>query len=309
MDEGQREAPDSPGFDGDARGVTIGEASRVLGVPMPTLRSWELRYGMPGISRARGRHRRYLPAEIHAIRLMRDEIARGQPAGVAAATVREVLGIGGRAGELIALLLADSKRLDPAGVRSRLDEAAEALGLSGCVDDVLLPAMRQVGVWWEMGHCDIAQERMTTEAVRAWLDRRSAFAPAPSRSRPILLACGPRDLHTIGLESMALLLRYEGWPCRVLGAHVPTVSVVAAAKATDAAAVVIVSHLATGRRKAVESIEAVDAEGVTVFYAGNSFAVARSRSSIPGIYLGTRIEDARAVVVETLTRPRSPAAR
>src|ERR1700712_2189268 len=130
MDAGHREAPDTSGFIDDVRGVTISEASRVLGVPMPTLRSWELRYGMPGISHVRGRHRRYLPAEIHAIRLMRDEVARGPPAGEAAATVRQVLGIGGRAGELIAQLLADSERLDPAGVRASLDQAADALGLS-----------------------------------------------------------------------------------------------------------------------------------------------------------------------------------
>ena len=285
----------------DGRGVTISEASRVLGVPMPTLRSWELRYGMPGISHVRGRHRRYLPAEIHALRLMRDEVARGRPAGDAAATVRDVLGIGGRAGELIALLLADCERLDPAGVRSRLDEAAEALGLCGCVDDVLLPSMRQVGIWWEVGHCDVAQERMTTEAVRAWLDRRSAFAPAPTHRRPILLACGPRDLHTVGLESMAMVLRYEGWPCRVLGAHTSTVTVVTAAKATDAAAVVLVSHLATGRRQAVASIEALHQSGIKVFFAGNSFAVARNRAQLPGVYLGTRIEDARAAVLAALT--------
>jgi DNA-binding transcriptional MerR regulator len=151
----------------DARGVTISEVSRALGVPMPTLRSWELRYGMPRISQVRGRHRRYLSADLHAIRLMRDEIARGRPAGEAAATVRDVLAIDGRAGQLVAQLLADSERLDSAGIRSTLDQAADALGMGGCVDDVLLPAMRQVGIWWEVGHCDVAQEQLTTESVRA----------------------------------------------------------------------------------------------------------------------------------------------
>src|ERR1700712_4913860 len=90
----------------DARGVPIGRVSSVLGVPMPTLRSWELRYAMPTIRNQGGRHRRYRPAEVHAIRLMRDEIALGQPAGLAAATVRRVLGIGGPAGVLIHRFLA-----------------------------------------------------------------------------------------------------------------------------------------------------------------------------------------------------------
>ena len=47
---------------------------------------------------------------------------------------------------------------------------------------------------------------------------KSVFAPAPTRSRPILLACGPHDWHTIGTECLAMLLRYQGWPCRLLGA-------------------------------------------------------------------------------------------
>jgi methylmalonyl-CoA mutase cobalamin-binding subunit len=198
-------------------------------------------------------------------------------------------------------LLGDAERLDAAAVRSRLDEAAATLGLAGCVDDVLLPAMRQVGVWWAVGHCDVAQERMATEAVRAWMDRRVAFAPAPSHPRPVILACGPSDLHTIGLESMAVLLRYAGWPVRVLGARTSTITVATAAQATGAAAVVVVSHLATGRSRAVESIRAIDQLDIPVFYAGNAFSAPRTRRGVPGSYLGVRIQDACAQVVDALT--------
>ena len=284
----------------DERGVTIADVSRILGVPMPTLRSWERRYGLPTMSRDSGRHRRYLPAEVHAIRLMRDSIARGQVASDAARTVRRLLDIEGPTGELIHRMLDDAERLDAPAIRTGLDKAAEMLGLAGAVDEVLLPVMRQIGIWWEVGHCDVAQERMATESVRAWLDKRSAFAPPPTRGRPIVLACGPRDLHTIGLEAMALLLRFEGWPCRVLGARTQTATVVTAARATDAAAVVIVSQLATGRRTAVESIEAVDQIGVPVFYAGNAFTVVRSRAHLPGNYLGTAVGDACRLVADTL---------
>lgn len=285
----------------DVRGLPIGNVSSLLGVPPPTLRSWELRYGMPAISREHGRHRRYLPAEVHAIRLMRDEIARGQPARRAAATVRAVLGIGGPAGVFIHELLAGSERLDTEGMRITLGQAAAALGLADCVDEVLLPAMRQVGIWWQVGHCDIAQERISTEAVRGWLDRRMACAPLPIRQRPILLACGPNDWHTIGLESLAMLLLYQGWPCHLLGARVPSLAVAAAAEAADAVAVVVVSQLATGRRAAVESLQAARRVGLPVFYAGHSFGAGRSRVGAPGDYLGSRIQDAAAQIITALT--------
>ena len=73
-----------------AHGVPISEASRVLGVPMPTLRSWERRYGVPAPRFPAGRHRRYSPADLHLLRLMRDEVARGHRPSLAADTVRRL---------------------------------------------------------------------------------------------------------------------------------------------------------------------------------------------------------------------------
>ena len=200
----------------------------------------------------------------------------------AAESVRRLLGGQGPAQDLIHQILGAAERLDAASIRARLDEAAATLGLAACIDDVLLPAMRQIGVWWAVGHCDVVQERMATEAVRAWLDRRSAFAPPPTRPRPILLACGPSDLHTIGLESTAVLLRYQGWPCRVLGARTPTTTIATAARATAVAGVVVVSHLATGRLRAVESIRAINDLEIEVFYAGNAFATSAQPAGGPG---------------------------
>jgi DNA-binding transcriptional MerR regulator/methylmalonyl-CoA mutase cobalamin-binding subunit len=288
------------------RGVPIKDVAQILGVPMPTLRSWELRYGIPTLSRGRGQHRRYLPDEVNVLRLMRDEIARGQPAGVAAESVRRLLSVQGPAQDLILQILRAAERLDAASIRARLDDAVDTLGLAATIDDVLLPAMRQIGVWWAIGHCDVVQERMATEAVRAWLDRRSAFAPPPTRPRPILLACGPSDLHTVGLESTAVLLRYQGWPCRVLGARTSTVTLATAAQAAAAAGVVVVSHLATGRTRAVEAIRAVSDLGIDVFYAGNAFFTPRSRRGVPGRYLGVGIEDACAKLTHALAATDEP---
>ena len=292
----------------DSRGVPIAKVSSALGVPLPTLRSWEVRYAMPAIKRERGRHRRYLPAEVHAIRLMRDEIARGQQAALAAATVRKVLGIGGPAGGFIHRLLAGSEQLNPSDMRVTLDEAAAVLGLADCVDDVLLPGMRQIGIWWQIGHCDIAQEHISTEAVRGWLNRAIVFAPAPTQPRPVLLACGPHDWHTIGLEALAMLLRYRGWPCRLLGARVATSAVVAEAAASQAAAVVVVSQLATGRRAAVQSLRAAQQARYPVFYAGHSFLTKKSHAAVPGTYLGHRLQDATTRIITALTETDPPAA-
>ena len=286
--------------DESAAGVPIAQASRALRVPMPTLRSWELRYGIPDSDRPAGKHRRYTQHEMHAIRLMRDEVARGIRAGAAAQSVRALLGVQGPAAELIRGILEAAKGSDTNRIRQELSRAADVIGLAGCIDEVLLPAMRQIGQWWEAGMCDLHQEHLTTESARAWLDKRSAFAPPPTKSNPIVLACGPGDLHTIGLEALALLLREGGWPCRILGARTSTSALVTAAMATGAAGVVVVSLLPTGRRRALTSITAVDELGIPVFYAGNAFNSRRSRQGLPGTYLGVRMRDAVTLVHTTL---------
>jgi len=91
------------------------------------------------------------------------------------------------------------------------------------------------------GLCDAAQLLMATEAVRTWLVHRGSFAPPPQEIGPILLACGPRDQDTVGLESLALLPRFHRWPCRVLGARISTFTLTIATQAAGPAGVVVMS--------------------------------------------------------------------
>jgi len=282
------------------RGIPIHEASLALGVPAPTLRAWERRYGVPLTRRSEGGHRRYTEAALRELRLMRDEIARGRRAGEAARSVRALLEQSGAARGLVDDFLDASDRLDPARMRAVLDRAVETLSLDTAVDEVLMPGMRQVGLRWETGRCDVAQEHMSTEAARGWLSRLAAFAPVPSSDAPVLLACGPRDLHTLGLEALGVLLAYRGRPCRVLGARTPAATLVTAASATGAASAVVVSHLSVGRRPAAEAIRAVAAADVPVFYAGNAFMFPRSRQGLPGTYLGERLGAAASLIDTSL---------
>jgi methylmalonyl-CoA mutase cobalamin-binding subunit len=185
-------------------------------------------------------------------------------------------------------------------VRAHLTRAQGALGLAACLDDVLLPAMRQVGLWWQTGRCDVEQEHLATEASRAWLETLAAYAPAPARPTPIVLACGPTDLHTIGLEALATLLRYQQWTVRLLGAKTSVPALETAIRATGAGAAVIVSHLNSGRARAIQSLHAANVLGVEVFYAGNAFTSTRSRRNLPGTYLGTRLQDACKLIDSAL---------
>ena len=100
----------------------------------------------------------------------------GHPAVEAAALVKAAQS---RSAEpLIAAFTEAAHSLDPSGIEQVLDTARQALGLGRTVDEVLLPAMREIGVWWETGRCDVGHEHLATQTSQAWLAR-----VAPSRPR------------------------------------------------------------------------------------------------------------------------------
>jgi hypothetical protein len=203
------------------------------------------------------------------------------------------------AARAIRRILAAADERDPLGLQAQLELAAAVLGLARCLDEVVIPATRQLRGQVTTGP-DAAGNVMAIESVRTWLNHRGLFAPAPRPIGPILLACGPRDRQLIGLECLGLLLRLQRWPCRVLGARVPTFTLTVAAQAADAAGVVVMSTESRARQHAVASLHAVDTIGIPVFYAGAAFDTEPSRREVPGQYLGPGVEGACTILVTAL---------
>jgi MerR family transcriptional regulator, light-induced transcriptional regulator len=281
-------------------GVPIATVSRTLDIPVPTIRSWERRYGFPSPPRTWGRHRRYTAQEIEQLRQLRDLITRGHPARDAAARLSAAPARVGD-GELLEAMVDGAVHLDSEMIRSALDRSAERLGVEGAIRDVLFPAMHEIGKRWKAGTCNVEQEHLATGSVRAWLARQAAMTPPPFRADPVVLACGPKDLHTIGLEAFAVVLARRGWPCRVLGAITPATALVATVHAVRAVAAVVTAQRSVTRRAAIESLGAVDAvPGVEAFYAGGAFVAPSARGDVPGTYLGEDVVLAAEVLEDVL---------
>jgi len=97
------------------------------------------------------------------------------------------------------------------------------------------------------------------------------------------------------------LLTYRQRACLVLGARTPQAALLNAASVTGASAVVVVSHLPTHRRVAVDVIRALSEAGRPTFYAGNAFLFDWSRDDLPGTYLGESLTKAADLIDATLT--------
>jgi len=294
------------GDDFPARGVSIAAVSEVLGVPVPTIRSWERRYGFPAPPRTNGRHRRYRTGEVEQLRALRDLIIKGLSAREAVARLRNATGATPEPDPFDAIVRA-AIDLDPVGLGEALDRSAGRSGVEETIRRVALPAMREIGARWKAGICDVGQEHLATGAVRTWVARQISMAPPPFRRGPIVLACGPNDLHTIGLEAFAAILARRGWSCRVLGAMTPAAALVSAVTSSGALAAVVTAQRGVTRRAAVEAIDAANTlPAVRVFYAGDAFVTPASRKRVGGIYLGEDVVEGALVLEGALGRAGRP---
>jgi MerR family transcriptional regulator, light-induced transcriptional regulator len=282
----------------DDGGLSIQQAARTVNVPAPTIRSWERRYGVPAANRSSGGHRRYSRDQLDRLRWMRDLVAQGRRPIEAAALVRA--GHGNSSDPLVAAFLQAASDMDPDRIAKTLEVARQSMGLERAVDDVLIPAMREVGESWRVGRLDISHEHLATNATRAWLS--TLAAPGPLRpERPIVLCSGPQDQHSLSLEAIGALLRRRRWDCRLLGARTPVESLSLAIEETNAVAVILVCYLTAGRTAAVEALRSAERRRAHLFYAGGVFASRQARQGVPGRYLGTNLAAAADLVTDTIT--------
>jgi DNA-binding transcriptional MerR regulator len=298
--------PDGPADGAPRNERTIRQVSDGLNVPAPTIRAWERRYGVPVADRSRGGHRRYTGDQVDQLRRMRDLIAQGRRPADAAALVRA--GYATSPGPLVTAFVEGTRDLAPDRITQTLTVARQTLGLDRTVDEVLLPAMREIGERWYAGRMDVSHEHVATNATSAWLSALPVEVPLRP-GPPIILSCGPEDNHTLGLEAIGALLRDRGWDCRLLGARIPAASLAHAIQETSAVAVVLVCHLPAGRVAAIESLRVVEVRRTHLFYAGGAFASDPARHDVPGRYLGTNLSRAADLVTETITATKAGSAR
>lgn len=282
---------------GDRDDLTIGEVAQLIGVPVPTLRSWHLRYGVAHPARTPGGHRRYRRADVAVLQALSGAVARGIAPRSAAQALSAPEPDLQRPVELLSRLLELVERGDQPGAVAVLDEGEETLGLEPSVHRLLLPALQEVGRRWEVGALDVGCEHLATAAARRWIAVRTGTSAPRQATAPVLLAAAAGNAHTVALEAFAMVLDRRGWPTRLLGADTPTASLLSAVERTGAQAVVVTAHQVSLRRPAVQALRTLQRQGlVRLYYAGAAFESPAGRRTVPGQYLGSALPEAADLV-------------
>ncbi len=247
--------------------LRIGELSRRTGVAPDTLRAWERRYGLLRPQRSEGGFRLYQREDEQHVRAMKALIDSGvstaESARLAASGVPEVAkapAADGASVEPRASRLREAlERFDEAAAHAILDAALTRLTVNGVVDQLVLPAIREIGRGWENGEVSIAQEHFATGLLRERMLAlgRSWGAGVGPRA---LLACPPGELHDLGLVAFGVVLRDRGWRVTYLGPDTPIETIASTVAELRPAAIVLAALDAERFEAAADRIAALARE-------------------------------------------------
>ena len=260
--------------------LPVAAVARRLGVAPATLRTWARRYGLGPSRHEEGAHRRYAPADVARLETMRRLTLAGvAPAEAAAAalagpgaapTARGPLPDregrvrrGGPGGHVLALPGADEVVRGLGRAAMALDSDAvlhgfrAQLGEHGVVhtwEHVMRPVLAASGARWAATGDGVEVEHLLSDCVITALRERATRAPA-GVGRPVLLASGPDELHSLPLHAVAAGLAEREQGSRVLGPSLPAEALEASVRRTGAAALFVWSQLpGTAAPDAVRSL-------------------------------------------------------
>lgn len=272
--------------------LTIGALSRETGIPVPTLRTWERRYGQPTPLRRPSGHRLYPVEWVERLRRIDFLLRQGHRAAnvlvlpvtqlesmVALSQARPLtprfspaVGLPGDAEDAVARLLRAVMRLERELLMGDLRLEWTRLGPLRFLNEVITPFMTQVGEAWRRGDLEVSHEHFTSACVRGLLHELRQPYDHSARGPRIVMAALPGDQHDIGLLMASLVMAMRGRRILYLGADMPIDETIRAAERQHATAIGLSISAAFDRARAavlLGQLRAAMPEGMELWYGGS----------------------------------------
>ncbi|AMR29323.1 hypothetical protein A0257_20970 [Hymenobacter psoromatis] len=233
------------------RQYSIRELAQYSGIKAHTIRTWELRYDLLQPRRTATNIRYYDEQDLRRLlhvaslcghgqrisRVMRlSEQERAQAVLALAATVPD-----NHEAQLNALTLA-MLDLDEPLLHRLLTAAISQHGPESAMLQLVYPLLQRIGLAWQVGMPNVAQEHLVSQLVRqkllALLDALPAAPPAGAPRWLLFLPEG--ELHELALLFLVYALRTRGQQVLYLGQNLPLAAVAAACQSYRPAALLTV---------------------------------------------------------------------
>jgi len=135
---------------------------------------------------------------------------------------------GSRHGKLLLRYLEAALAGDHSNAHRLITEQAQAgVSVTELYDQVVQPALSEIGRMWHRGEISVADEHFATATTQVLLgELRAFFRQREPRSATVVAAAVSGDFHDVGLRMVADCLEMDGWQILYLGANMPADDIV-----------------------------------------------------------------------------------
>lgn len=203
----------------EIRYVSTAQVADALGVSVTTVKRW-VDEGILPAHRTAGGHRKLLMADV--LRAVRD--GNFPQADLGKLIVRPPSRLPTEPSAILSQLIEAFRAFDVDLIRSTIFGAYQSgHTIEVLADQILSPALREVGHAWQKGQLDVSHEHRITQACVASLyELRSVIRTNAERERPVAIGGAPEHDHYLLPSLLAKLTLIEcGWDAINLGPHTP----------------------------------------------------------------------------------------
>ncbi len=252
--------------------LSIGALARAAGIPVPTLRTWERRYGFPVPQRKPSGHRLYPASAVEHLRKVAALLARGHRAGeTLGATPRELDALlaiadapeaatpAAHGSPTIDELVAHLVAFDRPAMTAALRAGWSRLGPMGFLREIAAPLFVTMGDQWRDGTLAIRHEHFGSASVGAFLREVREPFDRRARGRRVVATTLSGEAHEGGLLMAALVMAMRGRRVVDLGPSLPVAQITHAAEDDAVEAVALSVSACVPRAKAARSVASLRA--------------------------------------------------
>ena len=210
--------------------LTVAAVARRLGVAPATLRTWDRRYGLGPSTHEVGEHRRYCPADLARLTLMRRLISSGVSPCDAAEQAKnhkgkikleKIVDDYILREDLVQALHKAAKTLDKNFLETALRKDLSEHGVEASWSEVIVPLLFLVGNEWEASGQGVEIEHLLTEVLKRILRESVDDIKKPVNAHPVLLASVGEEMHSLAIHALAAALAERKIETYFLGQRTP----------------------------------------------------------------------------------------
>ena len=223
---------------------TIKDLENLSGIKAHTIRVWEQRYSFLKPSRTSTNIRYYTNEDLKNILNISILNKYGfkishinkMSAADMHSRVTELKIAGAQQEKIVNELIRAMVDLDTAAFEKILERQIISIGIQKTIIKIVFPFFERIGILWQTGHINPAQEHLTTNIIRQKLIVAIDQArPTAKVDKSFLLFLPEKHHHELGLLLVYYLLKKSGTDCSYIGANISLkdVQYIARAKQPD----------------------------------------------------------------------------